>query len=169
MDQDIGMRGVMWAFADLISKFPDHTWLEYSKWFTAGLNNAYSNGWLRLAGRRRSYMKHIVEDHNETIINYRLGDAKNAFGPFVAMVVIAYSEAWEGELETDVEEVLDDYFQTLYATLVRGYKKEVRPQMLEKYPIPGPERNNAVRQEAEKRANRQIKKIRKEIDALVFE
>lgn len=167
MDQDVGMRGVLWAFGDLAQEFPNRTWLEYAKWFTEGLNKAYEAGWLQLSGSRRAYLRHIVEDHNETVVNYRLEDAEKAFGPFVGMVVIAYSETWPDDLETDAVEILEEYYQALQAALVRGYKKEVRPQLLVDYPVPGRERNDAVRKQAEKLAKRQINRIRRAIERVL--
>ena len=167
LNQDIGMRGVLWAFGDLAWEFPNRTWLEYAKWFTEGLNSACAAGWLQLSGNRRSYLRHIVEDHNETVVNYRLQDAEKAFGPFVAMVVLAYSETWPDDLQTDAIEILEEYYQTLHLALIRGFKKEVRPQLLAEYPEPGKARNDAVRKEAEKRAKKQISRLRKAIDSVL--
>ena len=167
MNQDIGMRGVLWAFGNLVYQFPNTSWLDYAKWFTGGLNQAHAAGWLQLSGSKQRFLRHIVEDHNETIVNYRLEDAEKAFGPFVAMVVIAHSEDWPDDLGTQAEGLMEDYLQTLRGALIRGYKKEVLPDLRIEYPVPGRERNIAVRKKAERLAKSQIGKLSKAIENIM--
>lgn len=167
IDQDIGMRGVVWAYAELGRQFPNTSWIDYAKWFSRGLNKTYKSGWLQFSSKLRSHLKHIAEDHNQTIVNYRLGDAEKALGPHVAILVGAYGIPWPEGSEDQWPEFFEEQIQTLHATLIRGYKKEVRPQLLEEHPIAGKERNDAVRKEAEKRAKVQIRRFRKAVEDLV--
>ena len=167
ISQDIGMRGVMWAYSELANQFPDTEWLHYAKWFTDGLNAAYKGSWLQFSSKLRRHLRHVAEDHNQTIINYRLGDAGQALGSHAAILVGAYGVPWPDKKEEQWPEFFEEQLQVLQATLVRGYKKEVRPQLLEEYPIPGRERNEAVKKEAEKLAKRQIRAFRRAIEGVV--
>ena len=91
LSEDIGMRGVIWAFGQLHKLFVRPDWLEFSKWFTDALNLAFASGWFDdKKSNRRKYLKHVVFDHDDRIVNYRTDDASKAFGPFVQLLVFAY-------------------------------------------------------------------------------
>ena len=158
------MRGVVWAFSDLMKQMDHMSRIDFAKWFTEGLNIAYDSGWLQFTNLKlRKHLRHLAEDHNETIINYRLDDAEKALGPHVAILVGAFSSSWP---ETHIvwEEFAYEHYQTLESTLVRGYKKEVRPQLLNQYPEPGRERNQAVLKEAKMLAAKQISEFKKIVE-----
>ena len=158
---DIGMRGVMFAFGDLRRVFGRPEWTEYAGWFTSALNLAYEDGWLDLSVRARgqSYLVHIVKDHNDGIVNYRLGDIDDALGAYISLVVVAYGRPlpseWLGEQTAFKEERLE----RLEGTIRRGYKKEVRPGFREAFPNGGRELTAAVNKEATKLANRHVRRI----------
>ena len=166
---DIGMRGVMHAFGRLRRRFENPNWLEYSEWYTTSLNLVYEEGWLDLAdGRgRRKFLLHIAEDHNETIVNYRLEDAPRALGAYLELLVAAYGHPWSpswGENWSSLSEICLD---TLKNTIVRGYKKQVRPQLREEYPSGGKELTNAVNREANKLAGRQVRQFERQLDKIL--
>ena len=160
-DQDIGMRGVVCAFGELAWRFgcdDRNDWLEYAEWFTLGLNLAYEGGWLDPAYGARGYehLRHLIVDHNGGVTNYRLEHAKGALGSYVALIV--------GSLLDPTEFWCDDWgsirlqlLEAVTKTVVRGYKKEVRPELLPTYPQMGKALTAAVRAAAEKRAGRQMR------------
>ena len=168
MDLEIGMRGVISAFGSLRSRCGNPSWMEYAKWFTQALNRFYDEGWLDLTkrARRREYLLHVAEDHNETIVNYRLEDASESLGAYVKLLVAAYGQLspqpWANEWPVLQEELL----VALRDTAVRGFKKQVRPQLKEEYPNGGKDLTEAVRREAEKLAGRQIRRLERELDKI---
>ena len=165
IDLDIGMRGVISAFGNLRRNVGNPNWMEYAESFTQALNRLFEAGWLDLTNRatRRS-LRHIVEDHNETIVNYRLEDADRALGAYLELLVVAYAQprptSWSDEW------LREDCLDKLLGTLERGYKKELRPQLREKHPSGGTELTEAVREEAEKSAQKQIRQLTRKLDKI---
>lgn len=164
LDEDIGMRGVIWAFGTLPAWLGHPDWLTYAQWFTAALNQVYEAGWIDLEPKARKYrdlLRHVAEDHHGDVVNYRLQHAGRALGAYVALLVAAYGapwpEAWGGNRAPFQEETLDE----LRATVMRGYRKEVRPLLREEFPNGGKELTDAVNTEAQKRARRQIRRFEK--------
>lgn len=162
-DQDIGMRGVMWAFGELAWRFHCDDWMVYAKWFTCGLNRAHKGGWLNPAvgACGHEYLRHVIVDHNGGVTNYRLEHAKGAFGPYIGLIVGSFQDPADvlGDLGEGWESIWPRFFDALTKTVVRGYRKEVRPELLPTYPQMGKALTDAVRVEAEKRAGRQMRRF----------
>ena len=159
-DQDIGMRGVVWAFGELSWRFECEDWMAYAEWFTFGLNLAYEGGWLDPAYGREGHghLRHVIVDHNSNVTNYRLKDARGAFGPYVALVVGSLAEPrdlWAADWNT----LYGTLLEALTKTIVRGYKKEERPKLLPSYPQMGKPLTAAVKAAAAKRAGRQVRRF----------
>ncbi len=158
--EDIGARGVVWAFGHLVWQFGVRDWMEYATWFTENLNFAFLEGWLDTRPRRKGshHLRHVTQDHNGNVTNYRLEHAGKALGAYVALLVGAYGappEHWQAGWPSLREALL----VALEKTLVRGYKKEVRPGLKETYPAGGRDLTDAVNAEAEKLAGRQIRRF----------
>ena len=154
LDLDIGLRGVMAAYGELRPFYQDQKgatrWSSYSEWFTSRLNEIYDSGWLVLKEDSELEIKsHIIVDHSESTINYRLGDASSAFGALIGwLIVVADFDA-----AADDEEVLDswcEYFsERLRTTITAGFKKELRPELRKQFPDGGKPLTDAVRTAAE--------------------
>lgn len=160
---DIGMRGVVCAFGDLAYRFAYPDWIEYSAWFTTALNKLYDDGWLTYGGTLKRFLHHVAVDHNETIVNYRLNDVQKALGVYVELLVITYGAPMPDEWNVSVAPVKDELMETLSDTVVRGYKKEVRPRLRDEYPDGGIPLTSAVKKEAEKLAKSQIQRFEKKL------
>ena len=166
---DIGMRGVVCAFGQLRYCFGNPGWMEYAEWFVHALNHVYENGWidLRPRAKRRNLLRHIAEDHNQTIVNYRLEDAHEALGVYLQLLVTAYGrplpETW-GDEEWPVSK--ETLLETLRSRILRGYRKEIRPQLKPKYPDGGRPLTDAVNDEAEKQTGRQLRRFERELDKI---
>ena len=159
MAREIGMRGVVFAFGSLAAVFSYPDWKEYSEWFTTSINRVYETGLLENQGRTaRGYLRHVAIDHNEQVVNYRLDDAGKALGAYIEVLVGTYGQpmpdAWK-----DWESIKELRLDTLRDTVIRGYKKEVRPLLREDYPDGGKRLTEAVKKEAEKRAGRQMRRF----------
>jgi len=174
---EIGMRGVMSAFGDedlrdclVALRGGQVSWLEYAEWFTESLNYAYDNGYLGTDSRKRQrLLRHVIEDHNETVVNYRLEKAGDAFGAFVKLFIAAYALSrgeLRGESLRDPEDgVLDGVLEKLNTTIFRGYKKQVRPRLMEENrELSLAELKEAVIEEATQLTKKHIKKIQNEVD-----
>lgn len=165
---DIGMRGVICAFGRLRRHFVNPQWMDFATWFTRSLNRVYEDGWLDLrpTARRRSYLLHIAQDHNEIVVNYRLQDADAALGAYLQLLVGAYGqpipEAWTLSWTALKETILD----RLAARLLRGFKKEVRPQLRPDYPDGGRPLTDAVNREAAIRMRRQLRRFERELEKI---
>lgn len=167
IDHDIGMRGVVQSFGDLRDRFRYPDWREYAEWFTSSLNVVYAKGWFEAEypGKAHDYLRHVVLNQNEMVVNYRLQDAQKAFGAYISLLVGSCAmplAGWEVDWPLIENELLSD----LGVTVLRGYKKEVRPELVEEHPNRGRELIEAVRREAEKRAGRQMRRFERELERL---
>ncbi len=163
---DVGMRGVMQAFGGLIWEF-DHgpEWMEYAEWFTDALNLVYADGWFERGPRKKGgeYLRHVIWDQNDGVVNYRLQDARNALGAYVSLLIGAKApppDGWCPGWPTVQAGLVD----RLESTVVRGYKKEVHPVLKEKYPNGGAELNAAKKEKAEKLAGRQMRRFERAME-----
>jgi len=175
LDLDIGMRGVVSAFGELRKVFSAAkgkavSWRDHSVWFTSVLNELHEGGWLDVRGRTnvRALLRHVIEDHNETVVNYRLEDAGDALGAYVALLACAVGSRKKGILDKNLWDAKrEEFTDRLESCVMRGYKKEVRPQLREQYPKGGRELTEAVKKEAEKRTKKHLNKLDEALDALI--
>lgn len=162
IDQDIGMRGVVWAFSELAYEFgcDGDDWMEYAEWFTSGLNLAYEAGWFDPAYGQsgHDHLRHVIVDPGGTVVNYRLNQAKKAFGPYVALVVCSFEEVPE-HWSADWQSVRVSLLTALEKTLISGYRKQEKPRLLPTYPDMGKPLTAAVKAAAEKLAGRHTRRF----------
>ena len=160
---DIGMRGVMAAFGTLRERFHNPDWSKYARRFATGLNRLFDAGWLK-EGRRE--LLHIVVDHNDAIVNYRFSQVPDALGAYLELLVAAYGGPWPRRWTTDWEGHREALLETLENTVLRGYKKQIRPQLKDDFPEGGRPLTDAVNKEARKVAGRDIRKLRQALDRI---
>ena len=166
MGLDVGMRGVVCAFGSLAGSFGYPDWLDYSAWFTSALNEVYQGGWLSGSGRRSQFLHHVSIDHNEAVVNYRLDDAHNALGAYVALLVGTYGSPIPRGWKVDWIPLKEIHVERLFDTVNRGFRKEVRVLLKPEYPDGGRPLTDAVKREAEKRTGRQMRRFEKELGKL---
>ena len=126
--REVGIRGVVQAFGDLWSRYKLPPWSEYASWFVGGLNQVWDLGHFREDHGQRSLLRHVVWNHNENIVHYKLEDARKALGRWVSLMVLSCEEppeAWAPELDA----IRDDLLEGLETTVKSGYKKELRPKL----------------------------------------
>ena len=171
IDLDVGMRGVVCAFGELRRRLGNPPWQDYARWFTQGLNAVYEEGWLDLrdGAARRGFLRHIVEAHDQEIVNYRLKDVNQAIGAYLMMFVAAYGRPWPDSWDCEErtwEHVREGCLDALHSTLLRGYRKENRWRLREDYPLGGKELTKAVNVAAGKDAGKHVRRIEREIDKI---
>lgn len=157
----VGMRGVMAAFGELRERFDYPEWRKYGRRFAVGLNRLYDDGWLE-AGRRD--LRHIVEDHADTVVNYRLAQVPDALGAYLQLLVAAYGGRWPRSWTSDWDGQREALLETLEGTTLRGYKKQVRPDLKEEFPEGGKRLTDAVNKKARPMAARQNRRLRRALD-----
>ncbi len=177
LKRDIGMRCVFFAYGDIfkqLSKYLDHdSFNSYSIWFVAKLNEVFMDGWFgpfapssrahSNASKTRSLLRQIAYSHTDTIINYRLVDSRSALGGLIAMIISSKAAA-EGSLDDNFfNKYYSDHRDRLSATLLRGYKKEVRPQVIEDLPADASTKkiNDVIKKHAEKKTSAHLDKLDK--------
>lgn len=165
---DLGMRGVMAAFGNLRQRFDNPDWMEYAERFVIGLNLLYKDGWMGTDRRRthRSDLRHISEDHDGGVVNYRLDQVPDALGAYLELLVAAHGGRWEKSWTRDWQGQREALFDTLEDTVRRGYRKEFRPELRVHYPMGGKELTDAVSRKAKPKAAGQIRRLRKELDRI---
>ena len=168
--EDIGLRGIAWAFGALRNRFSGPPeWLRYSGLFTAALNRADDDGWLTLDRRTKygKFLRHIVEDHAGTTVNYRVESARSALGTHVALIVAAYGMPWPEEWKFSWSAFLEDRLSTWTWTVERGYRRQFKGILKDKYPEGGAPLTQAVNREATKGARKQARQLRAAIARIV--
>ena len=163
---DIGMRGVVCAFGSLRYSFGNPEWMEYATWFTDSLNRVYEDKWLdvRPGAKRRDCLLHVAEDHNESVVNYRLIDADAALGAYLQLLVMAYGWPLPGGWSYEGRALKEDLLERLLSRILRGFKKQVRPQLRKQHPDGGTPLTDAVNREAGKLARKQIRRFERALE-----
>ncbi len=166
VDHDIGMRGILSAFGSLRAAFGHPDWVEFSKRFTDALNTLLDEGWLD-RDRKGKELRHIARDHNDTVVNYRLEAVPRGLGAYLQLLVAAHGNGWPKEWTgiwlSRREELLDQ----LEGTVRRGYRREYRPELKEKYPGGGRPLTVAVNRKATAAARKHILRLHKSLDGAV--
>ena len=83
------------------------------------MNKAFDDGFFNVD---QKLLRHVAIDHNDHIINYRLGDQEDALGAYCALIACARSND-DGKFTEEINE----HSNTLDDTVFRGFKKEFRP------------------------------------------
>lgn len=149
---DIGMRAVIFAYSRLRIfyseiKNEEVSWSDYSPWFTAALNLAYEDGWLKT--RLEPLIAHISYDNNENTINYQLDKVDSALGAFLVILLSRYATKDNQDLIGNWQQLYDSYEPDIRSRLTTGYRKVQRINLKDEYPDKGQPFVNAVNAAAE--------------------
>lgn len=162
IDHLVGMRGVMAAFGRLRERFDNPDWSEYGERFVRGLNLLYDDGWL---GKTCQSLRHIVVDHTDSVVNYRHAQVTVALGAYLELLVAAYGVPWPPEYVTDWDGQREVLLETLENTVLRGFKKQVRPELKDhaQFRDGGKPLTDEVNRRARLLAARQNRNLRQEL------
>ena len=165
LQKDIGMRGVIFAYGMLYQRLGTQLgfdgFYDYSVWFTQKLNDIYIDGWFGpFAGtakhsngkKIKPLLKQIAYSHDNAIINYRLEDSKSALGALLCLIVASKGMS-DGVIATGPgRNFYGEMRDKISATLLAGYKKQVRQKVIERLPIASSVKqiNAVIKEEAEK-------------------
>lgn len=164
LENDIGMRGVMYALGEFKPYLDKHrgktlSWKEYCTWFAKAMDPICSENWFKgYDGKKcaaRDLLTHVAYDHAGTIVNYRLEHAQIAFGNVLFALVCCYACSEKGKVEDgEWEDIWEECADVLYDRVFIGYKKQVRPDLRPQYPEGGKPLNDAVKSEAKRLATK---------------
>jgi hypothetical protein len=170
IERDIGMRAIVYAFADLkdtrdkINK-KTATWKEHAEWFVPKLNKVYAAGWFGaysdLATEQRRIHTHICFDAAGSIVNYKIADVPKAFGPLLALLIL--NQALPELTAERKAELWDQYSESLQATLRRGFRKEVKARLKDTFKGTQAEFIAEVNKTADKNVGERLKLIEKKV------
>ena len=174
LDLDIGMRGLMYAFGQILSyqrEFQDSdvSWFDYARWFTECANSANSMDWFGLNRKRqRDLLLHISHDQNDGVVNYRLHQVGDALGAFYVIIVAAFGTSI-GQFPTRdiLDQIIEIESEKLYSTVLRGYKKEHRVLLKEDFPDGGRPLTDAVNAAARRSSAAHIRRVNKVVGGIV--
>ena len=139
---------VIWADEEIVP------WIDGAEWFVGSFNRLYEFG----AIESQAFIKNLVKDSNDSIINYKVGQVKGAFGAIIAYACLLLR--YDGQ-QADIIAPLRD---RVNRALVRAYKKDFRPQVKEELVgRPIEEINDEIGNRASSAARTQLR----EIDALI--
>jgi acyl-CoA-binding protein len=134
VDQDVGMRAVVYSFAEL-KMYRDkldkktHSWTEHAQWFVPKLNAVYEDGWFRahekLKKKHQTTLNHICFDPTGSIINYKVNDVPKALGALVALLIVRQAGT-EFQKPTVKAEIWSGFGDSLASSLTKGYRKQVK-------------------------------------------
>jgi hypothetical protein len=132
IQNDIGFRGIMYAFSVCKSelhsiKGESMSWLECSKIFTEILNSIFEDNWFvgtqNIPEDKKDFLTHLVYDRADTIINYKLEQAKDGLGALLVLLVFKKLLTRGVIDEDDFESIWGDYSNVIRKT----YEKSLRP------------------------------------------
>ena len=174
IDLDIGMRGVVSAFSQLRSRAENPDWMCFARLFTRALNMLYDDRWLDVDKRtkKRKLLLHIAVDHTDEIVNFRLGDYRSGdvdrgLGTYLMLLVMEYGRPWPDSWNfDDWVRVREDCLDTLRGTILRGFRRQVRPELRDRFPNGGRELTAAVNARADTLAGKQVEMIESELTTI---
>lgn len=163
LSKDIGWRAIIVCFTELKPIYDNLkgetvTFSDYVNWILPLINKAIKDGWFD--DTKASFRVNITEDKaGGDIINYRINDVKNAFGPLLMAVCLKYSKFEFSEWKS----IFENIRQTIEPVLQRQYKKQERARLKPQFPNGGKPLDTAAKRAAEDLVNIQLDDIENEI------
>lgn len=155
----VGIRSVFSGFAIFAETYRAsikvENWLPIAEIFVNSFNGIYKDANFDKGSKM---IRHIAEDHNENIVNYKLEQVRSGLGNLIAFIALKNIE------ESDVID-LSSIEERIEKTLVSGFRKEVRPKVKEELSDkPSEDINKEVIKRAQNEAKKHLKQIIKKLD-----
>jgi hypothetical protein len=169
VDQDVGMRAVVYSFAELKAyrdKFHQktHSWIDHAKWFVPKLNAVYEEGWFRahdkLKKKHQPTLEHICFDPIGSIINYKVNDVPKALGALVALLIVSQAGT-EFQKPAAKAEIWSGFGDSLASSLTKGFRKQVKAGEGKKFHGTPEQNAEKVRDRADELVALQLKSLKK--------
>ena len=160
---DVGMRAVVYSYGSCrteLNSYLSNTkpWLEYSIEFTNAINEIYEEGWFQnsLDPRKKVFLINLLYDEADVIINYKIEQAKDAFGAFLVILVFRKLLNFSIITNNDFENIWGDYSSILRKTYAMGRRKFYKSQLSATWQGNVPDLNAEIRRRAEVDANSRV-------------
>jgi len=167
--QDIGMRGIIYAFAEckeLVIDFGAQNidWLTFSKKYTEAINELYEQKWFEsfdnLKSKHKDFLTFLIYDEAGSVINYKFSHAKDALGSLIVILVFEIfmrKKIFNIDKEDRFEEIWGEYSNNLRKTYEKGLRRKFKAQLTaEDWKGTMTEFNEKVKTLAEKESTRKI-------------
>jgi hypothetical protein len=160
---DVGMRAVVYSYGSCrteLNSYLSNTkpWLEYSIEFTNAINEIYEEGWFQnsLDPQKKVFLINLLYDEADVIINYKIEQAKDAFGAFLVILVFRKFLNFSIITNNDFENIWGDYSSILRKTYAMGRRKFYKSQLSATWQGNVPDLNAEIRRRAEVDANSRV-------------
>lgn len=182
MKLDIGMRGVMYALGHLKRLIGDKmvqagadrpAWMTIAEALVPYFNQVVDEGWFSVqagdpnADRRKlDLLTYLVFDASGGIINYRIGDAENALGTFLELLITCkVARDSESHLLDDgtLEELWSDSAEILRKTISKEIRKAVRARLKHTYEGTMEQINRKVKEQTDQETDNHLERIATEL------
>ena len=174
LENDIGMRGVFCAFSRTKKVYDDVTkktspWLDYSKWFVASLNKIYKDGWLDDEDdpTTKKHFLYITHDPRGKRKSYRVEDVKKALGILIEILILKNGNSSiqlnRGDYNKHVKKAWGDIRDDLETTIKKGYRTELKPKAVQRFPDNPPKQKEYQKRESEKSTEKHLDALEAEI------
>jgi hypothetical protein len=170
LNRDIGMRGIIYAFATCKIEYEEIindsiSWYDYSNWILDSINEIYREGWFEsftsLEKFKREMLVHVTFDESGSIINYKFKDVENALGALLVLLILRNKVKSEDIAEDSFDEIWNSYSLSLAKPIERGFRKSIRAELRDTFDGPLVEFNKIVNDKAAKETKKRIKKLAK--------
>lgn len=133
--QDIGMRGIVFAFSELRRNINHNDWEEFSEKFTHELNLIYDSHWFRsfddLTENIKGILTYLIFDEAGSIINYKYQQAKDGLGSILIILVANgfYKNRYFGTNVDWFDEIWNEYSNNLRKTYEKGLRRYFKARL----------------------------------------
>ena len=174
LQDDIGMRGVVCAFSRTKRVYDDiinetSPWLDYSKWFVASLNKIYNDGWLDDEDNptTKKHFLYITHDPRGKRKSYRVEDVKKALGILIEILILKNGNSSiqlnRGDYNKHVKKAWGDIRDDLETTIKKGYRTELKPKAVQRFPDNASKQREYQKKESEKSTEKHLDALEAEI------
>jgi hypothetical protein len=167
LQNDIGMRAVIYAFGTCRPELNNYLnnvmpWFEYSQHFTKAINEIYTGGWFNngIAPAKKVFLTNLAYDESDTIINYKIEQAKDGLGAF--LVILVFKKLWNYQIieENDFENIWGDFSSVLRKTYAFGRRKYHKSQLSSMWQGNIPDLNAEVKRLADLDSNLRVENFK---------
>jgi hypothetical protein len=166
---DIGMRAILYAFAELKTyrdkcEKKTNSWKDHAEWFVPKLNKVNGDGWFqqfnKLDKDHRNNLIHVCFDPAGNIVNYKVNEVPKALGALLALLV-ANQGITDFKTAKIREELWEIFEPGLTSTLAKGFRKHIRSTEGANFKGTPEQVATKVRAKAEKKVAERLKSFRK--------
>ena len=163
LTNDVGMRAIIYSYGACRTELNSYLnstmpWLEYSIEFTKAINNIYIDGWFQdsINQPKKDFLINLLYDEADVIINYKIEQAKDAFGALLVILVFRKFLDYGIIDDNNFENIWGDYSNVLRKTYAMGRRKFYKSQLSATWQGNVPDLNTEIRRLADIDSNSRV-------------